>query len=259
MKQFHLTTVIDTLRHGEKDSNGALTSEGHQQAALKALVLEHLDGNIHIYHSGAERVQRTVSMIKQLIKKNISAAQHEGFSAEVQECIGACSVPESIPQSHIRSELHFLIDPTTKGSYYSAWSDHPSIDEAKERARTLLELDIYSPEEGVALSPKQMAQHVAGLIAEQLSYALATPIEEKNNFINGTHEPVLLSFIGYAFNNFSRPGSSFIESLDRAIDFVEGFHIKAYQSEEGQSLITCTFRNRMCTFTLEELRAFATE
>lgn len=259
MKQYHLTTIIDTVRHGEKNSTGALTKEGHRQAALKALVLEHLDGSIHIYHSGAERVQRTVTMIKQLIQKNVSDAQKDTFSQEVDDCIGACTLGNLQVESHIRNELHFLYDPSNKGSYYSSWNEEPSREEATERAQKLLELDAKAPEVGISPSPKEMAQRVASLLLEQLEEALSTSIYEKNNYINGTHEPVILSFIGYALNNFSKPANDFMNSLGKAIDFVEGFHIKGYQSEDGQSLLTCTFRNTMFTFRLEELRAFANE
>lgn len=259
MTRYHLTTSIDTVRHGEKDSTGELTTEGHRQAALKALVLESLDGNIHIYHSGAQRVLRTVTMIKQLIKKNVSDARANSFENDITDCIGACSMPDIETESHTRNELHFLLDPSNKGTYFSRWTETPSTQEALERAQDLLNLGDQSPETSIVPSPKQMAQRVASLLLEQLEASLSTPITEKNNYINGTHEPVILSFISYAFSDFQHPAPTFMDSLERAIDFVEGFHIKAYQTEDGQYLLTCSFRNYMTTFTLEELKTFVSK
>lgn len=259
MKKYILTTSIDTVRHGEKDASGDLTMEGHRQSALKALALEHLGGHLHIYHSGADRVYRTVRMIKQLIKRSINEGYGESFEKEVIQCIGACNLPEAQIDTHVRNELHFLFNPNSKGTYFSSWKDQPTREEAVQRAQELLNYTSHSPEASIVPSPKQMAQRVASLLLEQLHAALASSLNEKNNYINGTHEPVILSFIAYVFNNFRDPDNTFMQSIGNAIDFVEGFHIKGYQSEDGAYLLTCSFRNHMTTFTLEELEAFVLE
>lgn len=191
---FHLTAQIDTIRHGEKSSDGNLTQKGAMQAALKAIEVDNLQGDIWLYHSGSSRVKDTVIALS----RNIGISSQDFVDKDIyNKIIGldATDVTHLNVTTIEESKLHYLLDPKKKSEYFAPWSELLKDQEAAARAQNFLNFHDESPEPDVIPSPKGMAKRLMEVILKQLDEAKKTEYFQSINFINGTHEPVLMSFL----------------------------------------------------------------
>ncbi|MCD5389792.1 MAG: hypothetical protein LR005_00160 [Candidatus Pacebacteria bacterium] len=255
MKKYHLVASIDVLRHGEKDQKGQLTADGFYQSAMKAINIQHLSGDVHVYHSGNNRVMKTVSTIHNLLNKDAEYLHNDNFGKDINDHAEGTKELFEI-DDHIDNRLHFLNDPKNKGKYFSTWGPEPDVRKRNQRTQDFLNLDDISPEAGITDSPKKIAQNALSLVAEQIESVLSTKYHIRENFINGTHEPVVMSAIFYFLNYFKFGKNDFVEHVGGSVDYTEGFHIKIFQRRNGEHLLQFYFRDYMIDFRLEELKDF---
>lgn len=258
MIKYHLVATIDVLRHGQKDSEGQLTGKGFYDSALKAIKIEHLEGDIHVYHSGNNRVMKTVSIIHNLIAKDMQYVHENDFQKDIDDHINGDDELFEI-NDHIAPELHFLYDKDVSGTYFPRWSKTLNKEESTQRMQDFLDLDTVSPEKGIVPSPKEMAQRLFSLILKQIYSVLDTPYESRENFINGTHEPVLMAGIFYMLNYFKVGKNDFVKHINGSVDFTEGFHIKIFQTRTNDFILQFVFRDYMIDFTVYEMQRFINE
>lgn len=255
MKKYHLVATIDVLRHGEKNTDGQLTINGFYQSAMKAIKIEHLEGDVHVYHSGNKRVMKTVSTIHNLINKDSEYIHNENFHEDIDGHINGEDSLFNI-DDHITPELHFLYDPSIKSEYFSQWNVSLKHNAACQRMQDFLNLDTQSPDPGIAPSPREMAQRLFSVVIKQIESVLNTPYTTRENFITGTHEPVLMSGIFYMLNYLKFGKNDFVKHIGGSVDFTEGFHIKIFQRRNGEHLLQFVFRDYMIDFSLEEMKEF---
>lgn len=258
MKKYHLVATIDVLRHGEKNENGQLTNKGFYQSAMKAIKIDHLDGDVHVYHSGNNRVMKTVSTIHNLLKKDAHYVQDQNFQGDIDGHVDGEEDLFDI-DDHVEPKLHFLYDSSTKGTYFPKWSKTLNYDDSCQRMQDFLNLDTASPDKDVAPSPKEMAQRLFSVVVGQIHSVLDTEYHTRENFINGTHEPVLMSGIFYMQNYLKFGKSDFVKHMGGSVDFTEGFHIKIFQRRNGEHLLQYVFRDFMIDFSIEDLEKFISE
>lgn len=234
-----LTALITTLRHGEKDTVGELTGIGHVQARKRGIATEHLKGDVMLFHSGVNRVKDTIKSVSQYLTSE-SEADLDKF------------VEETNLQDYSSPYLHYLIDPKTKGEYFSRWDDIPDTEESRlERINKFLSLGSQSPEPGIAFSPVELARNVTRLVVTQIDFALITEPDFRTNFINGSHEPVICSFIHMFLNGFTK--AHLLPWNGPSLGFAEGFEIKVYESR-AEHKVVFKFRNSEREIDLSELR-----
>jgi len=225
-----LTAVISVIRHGEKDDAGELTQTGSMQAKTAGLQATHLEGDVILMHSGVGRVTDTLATVARHIHLNEDDPQ-EYLEEEAQL------------QSYVSPYLHYLYDPGNKGKFFSSW-DAPDMDDAARNARMQDFLDMHdsSGEPDVYPAPLEMAQRIARVVRTQIDFALLTESSFRTNFINGTHEPVLMSFVTYLLNGFQKPAPDVVEQFGGSVGYAEGIDVLVYQSGTEYEL-SAVFRN----------------
>lgn len=237
-----ITAIISTVRHGEKDSTGLLTSTGKNQSHKKGINLLHLQGDVILFHSGVQRVMDTILGIAKSIHLN-DESEFEQFSEDHDL------------QSYISPFLHYLYNPAQKGNLFSEWD---SIELTKEnihnRISSFLSLQNTSTEPQIYPSPLQMAQRVLKVVNSQIGLASLTYEHARTNFINGTHEPVLMSFLFYILKSTNTVDtiSDFLNLIGSSVDYAEGCDIFVYQKQEEITGIQFKFRNIEKNFSLKE-------
>jgi len=100
------TAIITTIRHGEKDETGALTDTGLLQAKSAGLDAHHIKGDIILFHSGADRVKKTILEFGKYLHLT-----KEQLTNEV--------IQTGHLQTYISPYLHYLYNLKIKGEYYS--------------------------------------------------------------------------------------------------------------------------------------------
>ena len=104
MNEGDITAILTFMRHGEKNSDGALTHTGHRQARRAGMRTHMLNGDIMLFHSGVGRVKDTV--------RAMAANLHLSEGAEEQLELGEHIV------DYVAPNLHYLINPAVKGEFY---------------------------------------------------------------------------------------------------------------------------------------------
>lgn len=231
--QSKLTAIISTIRHGEKDETGALTENGKIQASKAAAIISHLEGDVILLHSVVDRVRDTI----------INTANSLN--------------PEGSFSNYISHYLHYLYDPSNKGEFFSKWDDVNGIPEKElERMKNFLEMKDKSTEPDIYPSPKQMAIRLGRVLITEIDFATITIPEVRTNFINGSHEPVIMSFLYYFLQDFEPKDPDFMNKLGRSVDFTEGFEIKVYQTLTDENKVILKFRDFEKEIDQNELRRF---
>lgn len=243
----HLTAIISVVRHGEKDNTGELTEKGKRQAFTRGIKTQYLSGAIKLYSSGVSRVEKTVSIMGASLQQNTI-----DVVPNLPEDINSSVIPQTL------EELHFELHLQDKSTYFSSWTD---VDEKTEqldkRVQQYLLKNDTSPEPGVALAPVTIAKRFARILAVQIKEAVATPYTETLNIINGTHEPVIMSFLFYALNDFKAGSDRFIKDIGGTVTYSEGFEIRVYQKEDGDFRCFLTFRGLLAEISLSDLQVFS--
>ncbi|MEP7204922.1 MAG: hypothetical protein ABI716_01875 [Candidatus Saccharibacteria bacterium] len=238
-----LTAVLTFMRHGEKDDTGALTHAGHLQAKQSGLTTVHLNGDIILFHSGVGRVKNTIrSMAAHL---HLSEGQEELL--ELGEHIADYKVPT----------LHYSKDPKNNGEYFTHWDDiEHTPKNIQNRMDSFLSLGHDSTEPDMYFSPEEMARNIADIIDTEIRFANVTDSMHRVNFINGSHEPVLTSFIYYFLSDYAPQSTELIKSIGGPIDFAESFDIYIWQVRGRAQEIEFRFRDISKTLILDSLRQF---
>jgi hypothetical protein len=91
----------------------------------------------------------------------------------------------------------------------------------------------------------------------QIREAVATPYTETLNIINGTHEPVIMTFLFYALNGFGPGGENFTREIGGTVKYSEGFDIHVYQKADNTFCCFLSFRQFFTELHLSELEAFS--
>ena len=258
MKKYHTVATIDVLRHGEKTEAGELTPEGFSQAAMKAIQIDHLEGIIHACHSGNDRVMKTVSMVHNLLSKKTNYIQEAEFVEDLYNHLQGKEELFNIDSKTI-PELHYLYNPSIKGDYFGSWNKTVDYKNTCQRMQNFLDFREISPEPGIVPSPKEMAQRLFGVVLNQITSVTDTRYNSRENFINGTHEPVIMSGIFYMLNYFKAGKKDFVTHIGGSVDFTEGFHIKIYQDKLDNFIYQFFFRNYVIDFSVDELKKFVNE
>ncbi len=237
-----ITSQLIFLRHGEKDEEGKLTKSGLDQARRAGLVAQDIGGDIMLFHSGVGRVRDTI----RTMAAHLNMTPDETASYELGSHI----------VDYVSPNLHYLHDPSVKGDFFSHWDD---IELTEENIHTRMKnfLSTAEPEEGVALSARKMAQNIAQMIGIEVRFANMTDLNHKVQFVNGTHEPVLMSFIYYFLNNFQPVSPDFIDKIGGSIDYAESFIVTVCHSSLTNFDVTFRFRDIEKPLNLDALRAFA--
>lgn len=250
MDLHHLTAIISVVRHGEKDDAGELTELGKLQAQARGLATKFLNGEVKLYHSGVGRVEKTIRALADKIFYTaddymLDRAREDASKFGTDECI-----------ADLLPELHYDLDAQKKSVYFSSWSGILPEKEANCRMQEFLNYKNASPEPGVAPAPIDVAKRVARVVYSQANQALSTPYREKVNFINGTHEPVIMSFLYYAFNGFKPGDENFVEEIGGSVNFAEGFEVHVYEKDSGDYKCYLEFRDVIEELDLKKLSAF---
>lgn len=238
-----LTSLITTLRHGEKSNTGDLTENGIIQARRRGVQMESLKGDVLLFDSGSKRVKDTVE----------SASSYLGYETKEE-------LTQFIKSSHLQHYtsrlLHYLHNPEITGEYYSKWDKIEDNEDARiQRMNNFLKFGTKSPDEGIAFSPLKLAQNVTKLIVTQIDFSLVSEPTYRTNFINGSHEPVISAFIHFFLNDLDIDKTISSEWQGKSLDYTEGFEIKVYESFESYGM-TFTFRDFNKEIDLSELRKF---
>jgi len=218
-----LTTIISTVRHGEKDKLGELTEQGAKQAMEKGLGIENLQGDVILLHSGVNRVRESLTWMAKSLQKKSNNGTFTDYS------------------SHY---LHYLFDPKNKGNYFVKWEEVNGNSTAELlRIKSFLELEGNSTEPEIYPSPREMAIRLGRVIATEIDFATITVPEIRTNFINGSHEPVIMSFLYYILQNYHPRHKEFFKLHKESLGFSEGFEIKVYQNLIGRNKVVLKFRD----------------
>lgn len=242
------TAVLTFMRHGEKDDSGNLTEKGVQQAKVSGKYAKSLDGDILLFHSGVGRVRDTIrSMAANLQLSPESEKLYEAGSHLID---------------YVSPNLHYLRHMNNKVGYFSGWDANIDISDKNAtdaRMRNFLTLDRKAPDpQGDAFSPREMAQNIAIMIGIEVRFANMTSIDQVVNFVNGSHEPVLMAFIHYFLHGFEPAGTDTVTEVGGSIDFVESFNIEVehVSSDPKDFIVTFKFRDIERRINLDILRAF---
>jgi len=216
-----LTAIITTIRHGEKDETGALTNTGFIQAKSAGLATQHIKGDIILFHSGVDRVKKTILEFGKYLHLS-----KEQLTDEV--------IHTGHLQTYVSPYLHYLYNPKIKGEYYSNWDN---IDHTKEninkRMDGFLITDNVSKEPTISPSPHEMYLRLLKVIKGQIAFTSLTNADNRTNFINGTHEPNIMAFLYYFLKEDNESSHDFIDRIGGSIGFAEGFTIKVFQDGEN--------------------------
>lgn len=232
-----LTTIITTVRHGEKSTMGELTENGVQQAKETGLKIENLQGDVILLHSGVNRVKESLEwMAKSLYEKT------------------AVEVSFSDYTSHY---LQYLYNPQIKGEYFGNWD---AVDGNAElellRMKNFLAMENNSSEPQIYPSPREMAVRLARVIATEIDFATITIPEVVTNFINGSHEPVIMAFLYYFLQDFQPKDPNFLETIKGTLGFSEGFEIKVYENLQDKNTVIFKFREITKILDQNQLKDF---
>ena len=236
--------ILTFMRHGHKDDVGSLTHIGHQQAKNRGIHTNNLGDNIILFHSGVERVRNTVRTMAAHL--HLSTEQTETY--ELDEHILDYVVPS----------LHYLINPHAKSTYFSNWD---KIDHTPENIEKRIEYFLSnekSTEPNEHYGPLDMAKNIAKIIDTEIRFATLTDVNHRVNFVNGSHEPVLTSFIYYFLNDYKSNGPNTISDIGGTVDFAESFDIIVNHIINNDYEIELQFRNYTKKLDLESLRRFIT-
>ncbi len=241
-----LTTIISTVRHGEKDDTGKLTELGEKQALETGLGIEHLKGDIVLLHSGVARVRKTLTTMA-LALQQLEYSEQSGDANRLGTF-----------KDYTSHYLHYLYDPDNKGELFSHWDDINGDLEAEfVRMQKFLEQADVSSEPEVYPSPREMAKRLARVIATEIDFATITIPEVRTNFINGSHEPVIMAFLYYFLQDFNPLSSfDFLKELTGTLGFAEGFEIKVFQNLIGKNTVMFKFRNKTLELDQNKLKDF---
>jgi hypothetical protein len=247
-----LTTIISTVRHGEKNNFGELTDQGAKQSSKKGQALEHLHGDVILLHSGVNRVKETLTYMAKSLQENTFADFAE--TKEKQTTIGSFT-------DYTSHYLHYLYDPKNKGEYFVKWEEVNGDPVAElNRMKRFLELGSNSTEPEIYPSPREMAIRLGRVIATEIDFATITIPEVRTNYINGSHEPVIMAFLYYFLQDFpkeSQPKNlNFLEEINGTLGFTEGFEIKVYQKLRGENTVIFKFRDITKVIEQEKLKTF---
>lgn len=236
------TTIITTVRHGKKNSDGSLLPEGKIQSAHRALDISHLEGDVILFHSGEARVRDTIQVIGGNLHKQ-TPEELENILEEKHDL-----------QDYLVPTLHFLKDKNVKSEYFSKWQDETNESHLEEF------LTGTKPDPA-GYDSLAMAKNLARVISAEIQFSLLTSPENRSNFINGTHEPVIMSFLFHALQNFEikKSPKEFIESIGGSVRYTEGFDIMVYQNEDNAADIKLFFRDKSLTLDLNALSVFLRE
>lgn len=249
MNYYKLSAIISLSRHGEKDTEGHLTQEGVIQAVKRGLQLKYLPGNVSRVHSGVDRVANTAKAIAKYLSQDPSSELSDMNPDRILES-------ESIGEEEVNLNLHYLLDPTKKDHYFKSWGTPTTPATHNSLVQEFLDLKTNSPDDPTVASPFVMAVRASRVVVAQLEKSLSTSYEIAENFINTTHEPVLMSFLYYALNNFEPDDPDFVENIGGSIVFAEGLEIMVYQNNSSH-LIQLQFRNFLQPIELSQLIRFS--
>lgn len=234
------TTIITTVRHGKKHTDGSLMPEGKIQSAHRALDISHLEGDVILFHSGEARVRETIQVIGGNIHKQ-TPEELENILEEKHDL-----------QDYIVPSLHFLKNRTQKSSYFAAWQGETNEAEIENF------LEGEQPDEA-GFNALTMAKNIAHVLHTELQFSLLTSPECRSNFINGTHEPVIMAFLYYALQQFSpkETPQQFLKTIGESVHYTEGFDVLVYQHSDRPATIELKFRNFTVPLSLKELNEFS--
>jgi len=235
--------IITTIRHGEKDKDGALTERGRQQAAERGDHVHYLHGDIILLHSGVTRVKDTLE----------SFAKHLNLKGDIS---GETLERELKFQSYTSQYLQYVYDSKNKGELFGNWDNVEGREAEEERMRKFLSQNSSSSEPDIYPSPKQMAVRLARVIATQIDFATITIPEVRTNFVNGSHEPVLMSFLYYFLQDYDPTDIEFLQKIGGSVDFTEGFGIYIYDQQDGSNKVIFKFRDIEKEIDQSRLKAF---
>jgi hypothetical protein len=236
------------MRHGEKDDSGNLTNTGVEQAKIRGKNTKSLNGDILLFHSGVGRVRDTI--------RSMAANLHLNPESEESYEAGSHII------DYIAPGLHYLKDMNQKGAYFAGWDENINLNDKNaidERMRTFLNLDRQSPDESrTAFSPREMAQNIAIMIGIEVRFANMTSQNQVVNFVNGSHEPVLMAFVHYFLHGFEPFGMDTISEVGGSIDYAESFNIEVTHMsiDPKDFVVTFKFREIERRMNLDVLRAF---
>ncbi|MFZ1258528.1 MAG: hypothetical protein WAQ25_03605 [Candidatus Saccharimonas sp.] len=238
------TAQITFMRHGEKSDDGSLTGTGFEQARRTGQATTHLEGGaIMLFHSGVGRVKDTV--------RTMAAHLHLGPGETGDYELGKNIV------DYVAPNLHYLIDPTQKGDYFAHWDDI-ELNEGSIRHRMIEFLTVNDPDPGFGFSAEKMARNIAQMIGIQVRFANMTDITQKVQFINGTHEPVIMAFLYYFINDFAPTDpAAFLDTIGGSIEYTESFDIATWHSSPTDFVVELEFRDTRYPIDLDRLRQFA--
>lgn len=259
MNPYHLSAVISFIRHGEKDIDGNLTEKGLRQAIQRGLQLKNLKGNIYLHHSGVGRVKKTALAISNFIEHQVLDSESPEVQEKMLKYISGSD--EGTGMNHPEEtldELHYVFDKNKPSTYFKSWIP-VDAETATVRAQEFLNYKDKSPEPETTPSPKQMAQRVAKTLLNQLETSISTSYEVKENYINTTHEPVLLSALFYFLSDFSPHDKDFVAQIGGSVDFAEGFDINVYQTAKNEKLIFLDFREFLVPLDIKTIKLFVHE
>lgn len=242
------TALLTFMRHGEKDDSGNLTDRGFEQAKISGKHIKSLDGDILLFHSGVGRVRETIrSMAANLHLSPESVESYEAGKHIID---------------YVSPSLHYLRNMNQKGEYFAGWDKNIDLNDKSqtdERMRNFLKLDRKSPDlNREAYSPREMAQNLAIMIGIEVRFANMTSQDRVVNFVNGSHEPVLMAFIHYFLHGCEPYGMDTISEVGGSIDYVESFNIEVtYLSDDPKDfIVTFRFRDIERRMNLDLIRAF---
>lgn len=101
-----------------------------------------------------------------------------------------------------------------------------------------------------------MARNLTRLIVTQIDFSLITEPDFRTNFINGSHEPVICSFIHYFLNGFSQAKN--IPWQGNTLNYAEGFEIKVFEAKTDYR-IEFSFRDDSRPIDLRWLKQFISQ
>lgn len=236
------------MRHGEKNASGELTSTGHYQAKQQGIRTKTLDGDIMLFHSGVGRVRDSVKDTVRVMAAHLHLDKETTDQLELGHHI----------VDYVAPGLQYFADIDNRGTYYTSW-DHPGSQTQQhidDRMRKLLQLDATSPDPGFCYSPLEMARHIAVMIGIEVRFANMTDLSHRVNFVNGSHEPVLMSFLHYFLHDFKPEGCDTVSEIGGSIDFAESFEIGVYHTSSTDFYVELRFRDLIKAVDLVTLREF---
>jgi len=223
-----ITSQLIFMRHGEKDQEGQLTRTGLDQARRAGLAAQDIGGDVMLFHSGVGRVRDTI----RTMAAHLDLTPDETASYELGSHI----------VDYVSPNLQYLVDPSQKGEYFAHWDEIEHTPHAfSERMKHFLAMD--EPDPGFAHSARKIAQNIAQMIGIQVRFANMTDLSHKVQFVNGTQEPVMMSFVYYFLNNFMPESVDFVDKIGGSVDYAECFTITVFHSSPREFEVVFRFRD----------------